>query len=141
MKSFLKHMWFVLLLLIADTIIYYIILNCRDVLEYGKLSYLSQEIYYNDAILAGGLRFIYYYLPNVFLFYLLNKSWKTKRETLKITTINFGLYLMLSIFYTFLMPRYISMFFKPGFYRIILSTILGQIALMRIPYCRKLIEA
>jgi hypothetical protein len=141
MKTFLKHMWFVLLLLISDTIILYLILNCKDVLEYGKIFYFSQEIYYVDATAVGGMRFIYYYIPNVLLFYLLNKIWKTKRLTLKITSINFGLYIVLSIFYTFLMPKYVTMFFKPGFYRIILSTILGPIALMRIAYCRKLIEA
>lgn len=133
-------MWFVFLLLIAEAIMYYFILNCRDVFEYGKLFYHSQKIYYVDVTGVGGLRFIYYYLPNVILFYSLNRIWKTKRQTLKIVTINFGMYLLLSIFYTFLMPKYITMFFKPGFYRIILSTILGAIALMRIPYCRKLIE-
>lgn len=131
-----------MMLLITDTILSILMSSL-----YGAFrQYIIKDFYGirslgEGALFLGIMRFVYYLIFMLFLFYGLNGKFKSGNKLLQLIILNCSSYTFISLLYGFILkPETKELFLDPLFYITILSTIISPMVLNYIPYFKKLIN-
>lgn len=148
-RKILAILFLSILLLIMDTIISAILGCIYTSFKNREFNIYSLNIASSSFIILGVIRFVYYYMFFVFLFYCFNGVLNFRNKLLQLVILNCGLYILISLFYAFVLkPRYayylkpliIDLFINPLFYTIVLSTIFSPLILNKTPCFKRFIS-
>lgn len=142
MKNFLRIPCLLIIVLITDTILSTLMSSL-----YGAYRQHVMKDFYGirswgeGAFFLAVMRFIYYLIFTLLLFYWLNGKFKSGNKLLQLIIFNCSIYFLISLIYGFILkPETKELFLSPIFYITILSTIISPMVLYCIPHFKKLIN-
>lgn len=142
MKNFLKTTCLLIIVLITDTILSILISSLYGAFrQYILKDFYGIRSWGEGALFLGIMRFIYYFIITLLLFYWLNGKFKSGKKLLQLIIFNCSIYFSISLVYAFILkPETKELFLDPLFYITILSTIISPMVLNYISYFKKLID-
>ena len=136
MKIILKEVTYIIGLYIIETVLLIIFLECSLLFAPYEVGIWNLQAQIRDAWGINGTRLILYGIFQVVMFHLSIQAWNWRRRTLQIALTNSIIYIIISIFYTIVIPGTIEYWTRPFVPLLILSTFLSPFILDRIPFFR-----
>jgi hypothetical protein len=129
--SVLRYVLYTILLMLIETVICIVLFECALLFVKYKVDSWHIEKAVRDGIEVNAIRFIFYYLFYIILFYFLVNAKRWRNRLLQIAVVNCGIYIGLSLLYGLILPGGTDYLRANFFYFLIGATFISPFLLGR----------